>query len=305
MFGYIKPVSAELRVKEYELYRALYCGLCEALGKNVTCSSRLSLSYDFVFLALVRMSLAKETGKIERHRCLAHPTKKRAVVVDSKELDYAARLSAVLTYYKLRDDIADSRGFKRFGAILLLPSASRMRKKAGFNKDAEAKIAAKLSELTRLESERCSSVDRVAEPFGELLAYACAYGFDESSKEAKIAAEIGRSVGRFIYIIDALDDFENDVKSGSYNAFALIYENRADKLLEDAEAIRLSLTMELTRIDAAVGLMDLDAVPEYGEIIKNIIYLGLTECRDRVLSKYTSENKPTNDNGEQKYDGSL
>ena len=299
MFGYIKPVSAELKVKEYELYRALYCGLCEALGKSVTCSSRLSLSYDFVFLALVRMALAKETGRIERHRCLAHPTKKRAVVIHSKQLDYTARLSAVLTYYKLRDDIADSRGLKRLGARLLLPAASRMRKKAKLEREAEAFIAERLSELARLEGEKCSSIDCAAEPFGQLLAYATAYGFEENSDEAKIAAEIGRSIGRFIYVIDALDDFADDVKSGSYNAFALIYENSVDKLLADVEAIRLSLTMELTRIEAAVGLMEFDIVPEYGEIIKNIIYLGLTECRDRVLAKYTSDT-PTNDNGERK-----
>lgn len=294
LFGYVKPVSAELKVKEYELYRAVYCGLCEALGKNVTCASRLSLSYDFVFLALVRMALQKEVGKIERHRCLAHPTKKRAVVTNSAQLDYCAKISAVLTYHKLRDDIADSRGFKRLGAWLLLPAAKRMKKRTRFDKDAEEYIMSKLAELAELEAAGCESVDRAAEPFGQLMAYICAYGLEPDSANYKIASEIGRSIGRFIYIADAVDDLEDDIKNGSYNPFRMMYANAEQGLRGDVDAVRFAMTMELTRIEAAVGLIDFDSVFEYGEIIKNIIYLGLVECRDRVLGKYIPDDKPDN-----------
>ncbi len=295
LFGYVKPVSAELKVKEYELYRAVYCGLCEALGKNVTCTSRLSLSYDFVFLALVRMSLQKEVGAVERHQCLAHPTKKRAVITKSSQLDYCAKISAVLTYHKLRDDIADSRGFKRFGARLLLPAGKRMKKRARFDSAAEEYIKSKLGELAELEAAGCDSVDRAAEPFGQLMAYICSYGFESDSANYKIASEIGRSIGRFIYIADAVDDLEDDIKNGSYNPFHMMYKDGKDRLCRDIESVRFAMTMELTRIEAAVGLIDFDGIFEYGEIIKNIIYLGLVECRDRVLGKYMSENTPTDD----------
>ncbi len=294
LFGYVRPVSAELKVKEYELYRAVYCGLCEALGKNVTCASRLSLSYDFVFLALVRMALEKEVGAVERHRCLAHPTKKRAVITKSAQLDYCAKISAVLTYHKLRDDIADSRGFKRFGARLLLPAAKRMKKRAHFDKSAEEYIKSKLTELAELEAAGCDSVDRAAEPFGQLMAYITSYGFDRESNSFKIASEIGRSIGRFIYIADAVDDLEDDIKNGSYNPFRMMYKDGKDGLSRDIESVRFAMTMELTRIEAAVGLTDFDGVFEYGEIIKNIIYLGLVECRDRVLGKYIQAGTPDN-----------
>ncbi|MBQ8248896.1 MAG: hypothetical protein IJY93_03305 [Clostridia bacterium] len=290
MFGYVKPVSAELKVKEYELYRAVYCGLCEALGRNTTHISRLSLSYDFVFLALVRMSLAGEVGKIERHRCLAHPTKKRAVLVGAKQLDYCARLSSVLTYHKLCDDIADTRGFKRFGSRLLLPFASRIRKRAKFEASTEEYISSRLAALSQLEKENCASLDMAAEPFGELMAYVCAYGFEAESVSARIAAEIGRHIGRYIYIIDAVDDLEDDIKSGSYNPFRVMYENPIEGLCNDCEQIKRALTMELMGIEAAIGLMEFDAVYEYGEIIKNIIYLGLPEFTNKVFGKYIKEN---------------
>ncbi len=289
MFGYIKPMIPELRVKEYELYRAAYCGLCESLGRSVTCSSRLSLSYDFVFLALVRMALTGEVGKCERHRCLAHPTKKRAVIVEASELDYTARLSAVLTYHKLRDDITDSRGFKRLAARLLMPAAKRMLKRARFDKDAEAFISERLCELSDLEREGCASFDRAAEPFGELMSYASALGFPQNSASARIAAEIGRHIGRYIYVVDAIDDLADDIKSGAYNPFRAMYDDPVAELIANEENIRTALTMELVGVSSAVELIDFSKTPEYGEIIKNIIYLGLPACTDRVLSKYKPE----------------
>ncbi len=295
MFGYVRPVSAELKVKEYELYRAVYCGLCEALGHNTTHISRLSLNYDFVFLALVRMALAGETGKIERHRCLAHPTKKRAVLVGAKELDYCARLSSLLTYHKLRDDIADTRGFKRFGAWLLLPVASMMRRCAKFTAEAEEHIASKLAELSKLEKENCASVDMAAEPFGELMAYVCSYGFEKGSAYERIACEIGRHIGRYIYIIDAIDDLGDDIKSGAYNPFCMIYDEPIMGICENTEQLSRALTMELVGVEAAVGLIKFDAVPEYGEIIKNIIYLGLPQLIKKVLGKYKNTNDQDGD----------
>lgn len=119
LFGYVKPVPAELKVKEYELYRSVYCGLCVSMKKRVSCVSRLTLSYDFVFLALIRMALSREVGRIERQRCIAHPTKKRAVLVGSDELDICAALSVLLTFCKLRDDLSDERGLKKIGVRAL------------------------------------------------------------------------------------------------------------------------------------------------------------------------------------------
>lgn len=299
MFGYVRPVSAELKVKEYELYRAVYCGLCEALGHNTTHISRLSLNYDFVFLALVRMALAGETGKIERHRCLAHPTKKRAVLVNAKELDYCARLSSVLTYHKLRDDISDTCGFKRLGARLLVPIALMMRRRARFPKAAEEYISSKLDELSKLERESCASLDMVAEPFGELMAFVCSYGFENGSASERIAHEIGRHIGRYIYIIDAADDLEDDIKSGAYNPFRMIYNEPLKEISENAEQLSRALTLELVGVEAAVDLIKFDAVPEYGEIIRNIIYLGLPELIKKVFGKC----KIDNDQGGERFEG--
>ncbi len=302
MFGYIRPVAAELKVKEYELYRAVYCGLCAALGRNTTCVSRLSLSYDFVFLAIVRMALSGESGKIERRRCVAHPTKKRGVLTDASQLDYCARLSSVLTYHKLRDDAMDSRGWKRAVAYMLMPYASFIRKRAKMDASAEEYIKGKLGEQIQLEKDGCSSIDRAAEPFGKLMAYVCSLDFAKDSPEARIADEIGRHIGRFIYIIDAVDDLGDDIKSDSYNPFRMMYEEPIAELSNSHHTLKNALTMELMGIEAAVELIDFSTVPEYGEIIRNIIYLALPALITKVLNKYSAESA---EDGEKSNDRSV
>ncbi len=286
MFGYVKPLYSELKVREYELYKSVYCGLCHSLGKKTGCASRLSLSYDFVFLALVRMSLSKEAGTINRHRCIAHPTKKRPVTVGSKELDICARLSSLLTYYKLIDDINDERGFKRLTSLILLPFAKKMKKKANIETLAFEIISDKICKLSQLEKAKCQSIDEAAEPFGELLSYICSYNYEENSKEARIAAQIGRHIGRFVYIIDAVDDFEKDIKSGSYNPFCIMYNNSKNDFIKDIPRLRQALTMELVGLSEAALLIDFDKTSDYGEILKNIIYLGLPEIIKKTLAKY-------------------
>ncbi len=301
MFGYIKPVAAELKVKEYELYRSIYCGLCRSMGRNTACISRLSLSYDFVFLALIRLILAGESGRIVRHRCIAHPAKKRSVLTDSAQLDYCARASALLTYGKIRDDITDEKGYRKLAARCLLPAAGHIRRRAlktaPEGTDLEAlcdTVARELANQAALETEGCPSPDKAAEPFGRLMAAVCACGFTEGSTEYRLAREIGRHIGRFVYLADAIDDRETDKKNGSYNPFLAAYgaDDADAAFLRDRDSVRSALTMELIGAEAAIDLMDCEALPEYGNIIRNTVYLGLPAVIDRLLTDPPSDGKP-------------
>ena len=76
MFGYIKTDKPEMKIKEYEAYRGLYCSLCKAMGKHFGLFSRLTLSYDITFLLLVRLSFTGTLPSFESGRCPFNPTKK-------------------------------------------------------------------------------------------------------------------------------------------------------------------------------------------------------------------------------------
>ena len=51
MFGYLTAFQPELRVRELDTYKAIYCGLCHCLRSHYGLASSAGLSYDFVFLA--------------------------------------------------------------------------------------------------------------------------------------------------------------------------------------------------------------------------------------------------------------
>lgn len=281
MFGYVKPHIPELRVCEHELYRALYCGLCEAMGKRVTCSSRLTLSYDFVFFALLRSAIADEKLELEPHHCPIHPTKKRPVARMTPAIEYTARAAGLLIYHKLKDDIADRKGIRRMGARLLLPEASRIRKKALRSPLPEAAVEKSLASLAKLEKEDCASCDSPAEASGMMLAELLSYGFDGA--KARIAYEAGLHTGRFVYIADACDDLRDDEKSGSYNPILKLYQGEsADEILRKrGDDLRCALTAELMRLESAIHLIECSDAGVMN-IIKNVIYLGMPEVAGRL-----------------------
>ena len=130
MFGYVKPQRSELLVREYELYRAAYCGVCRAMRKKTGYFSSFSLSYDIVFLAFVRMLFTDKRVSCRHRRCIAHPLKKRPCLSGNEALEYAARASALLSYEKLLDDWHDGSFGKRLALLPVLPYFRRAARRA-------------------------------------------------------------------------------------------------------------------------------------------------------------------------------
>ena len=281
MFGYIRTDTPQLRVRENEYYRAVYCGLCRAQGKCTGQCSRMTLSYDIAFLALLRLSISGEKPEIKRGRCIAHPFTKRAYLSRCQSLDYCAYAAAILTHGKIVDDLSDERGGKRFKAKLLSPIAKNMRKKALKDfRELDEKVAQGLKELSEIESEKLQSVDIPADKFGDILADILSYGVDE--KNSKILRNIGKHIGRWIYVVDAVDDLQDDAKKGRFNPFICLYgQSSLDE--ERKNAISDSLKLELLAAEPAFDLLEHKGDGNIEEIIKNIVYLGMPNVADEIL----------------------
>lgn len=283
MFGYVRADKPQLRVREYEYYRGVYCGLCRALGKCGGQCARMTLSYDFAFMALVRMAIEGGSPGFKKRRCLVHPLKKRPMAEIDGTLEFCAAASVLLSYHKLRDDISDERGMKRFCARVAIPFFAAMRRKPSKKyKSLENKMLKALSDLAKHEkSEHEPSVDRPAELFGELLADIMAEGFDGTSE--KIARKIGKHIGKWIYIVDAVDDYEEDVKHLRYNP--LIGVCGKDGISEDMRhLLENALTGELVEAEKAFDLIDYPN-RDIKEIISNIIYLGMPTVAKEIINK--------------------
>lgn len=275
MFGYVKVNSPELKVREYEFYRGTYCGLCCAMGKCTGQCSRMALSYDFAFLALLRIALEQTPVCFEQKRCLAHPLKKRNSMKHNPTLAYCAGAAAVLNYHKIMDDLADEKGTKKLKAMCARPFMAHARKKAlrAGLAPLEETVADGLRKLSQIECSETVSVDLPAEAFGEILAQIMSYGLNGS--EARLASSFGMAVGKWIYMADALDDWEKDAKKERYNPFLKLYGNRLPTP-DELGSIRLALKNELYAAEAAMDLMEFKH-PDIEQIVSNILYLGMPE----------------------------
>ncbi len=272
MFGYVKPVPAELLVKDYDFYRATYCGICRAMKAHTGALSNATLSYDSVALALVRMLFIPDSEiSADMKHCIAHPFKRRCMLNENSAIEYTARAFAVLTYYKALDDLADEGTGRKILTLPLRPILASASRRADIP-DISAVIKAKLDEISRLEAEKCKSVDIPASFFGELLGELFSGGL--SGSDAVVAREFGASLGRFIYAADAAEDYAEDIKTGKYNPYALLYESKP-LTRENKESIKCALILECRRMEAAVNLMPFGNRATIENIIRNIIYLGL------------------------------
>ncbi|MBQ7411661.1 MAG: hypothetical protein IJW10_01995, partial [Clostridia bacterium] len=184
MFGYVKPQIPELKVKEYELYKSAYCGLCRTMGKRTGCVSKMTLNYDFVFLVLLRKVAEKRTGEIKMRRCIAHPLKRRPMLEIDPSLEYCARTSVMLTRLKLKDNVSDSHGIKRLLARMVALVSIFFKKTDKSLRPLEARLKECIDALSSLERTKTDSIDTVANTFGELLSALASYGLE--GKEAEL-----------------------------------------------------------------------------------------------------------------------
>ncbi len=275
MFGYVKAYAPELRVREAEYYRAVYCGLCRAMRKSLGVTSAAALSYDIVFLILTRMALLDEYYGVSRRRC---PIKlrRRTMTDPGGQIMYGAAVSALLTSRKLEDDVRDERGGRRAAARAALPFSRRHMRRAGIDGSLVREVDGRLSELYALESEKKSG-ERV---FGELLALVFSHGIEGDG--AKIARAVGNGVGRAIYILDAVDDMAEDEKKGRWNPVAAAWEGLPVERAAEAEAEAVRLI--LSEAGAASELIDSDGEP--AAIVKNILFIGIPKEADRIMKKH-------------------
>ncbi|MDD2190502.1 MAG: DUF5685 family protein [Eubacteriales bacterium] len=301
MLGYVKPDKPELKIKEYEIYSGYYCGICKSIARRYGQIPRIVLNYDSVFLAIMIAGIQPSKEHIKTERCLIHPLKKRTIIYDSHEIDYAADILLLLAYYKLKDDCLDDKSKKAaIGAILLKGTFKRL---TGTIPEKCDYVRDQLNNLALLEEAKCPSIDRSAEPFAKLTEEVFDYpglGLSKEKENPKdrlelppIFRRIGYHIGKWIYLIDAYDDIDENLKNSSFNPLILQFEYNADNetVNEFKERIRerveRNLILYLAEIAKCCGQLNFE---KNRGLIENILYLGLMRKTEEVLKKGTKNN---------------
>lgn len=276
MFGYIRACKPEMRIKEFELYKAVYCSLCKEMGKTYGIFSRFTLSYDFTFYALLSMSLKSNCCGIERKTCTCNPLKKCSYLDDLSEMKMPAAASMILCYFKLIDNINDEKGFKKIGYMLIKPFISSAYKKAS-KLYPELDVIAKdyINSQNQIEKENCDNIDMAAEPTAKCLAEMFKLLSDDETAE-RCLDRVGYSVGRYIYILDAAVDLEEDIKLERYNPLKKMFKN--DEYSKDFISGQLNIC-----ISEAAKAYELLDIKKFKNILDNLIYLGLQDTFKKEL----------------------
>ena len=279
MFGYIRPDMGELKTKHVALYRSVYCGICRCGGKRISPFTRFLLNYDFVFLAVVRLAVTGEKYVITPRRC-GYTLRKRGVMEENEALLFASAAFGSLCFYKALDDIKDEKGFKRLYTRLSLPFFKRMAKKAErlYPGIGDA-VRIPLEKLSRLEKDGCAVPDEAADSFAEVTANMASFGLEGA--QSRVARDIGYHIGRFVYLIDALDDMEKDEKSNSYNPLNLAYSG-SKGVNKNIDFIRRTLLDSGAAISRSYALADGSS---FDGIIYNIAGYGIQAAVDKVINK--------------------
>ncbi|MCR5826523.1 MAG: DUF5685 family protein [Oscillospiraceae bacterium] len=278
MFGYVRPAAHRLSEEENERFRAAYCGLCHTLGRKYGFAARFLLNYDFTLLAIL-LSLGTDT-RIGCRRCVVHPCKGCSAMNASSALDTAAAYSVVLSWWQLQDHIADHGFFAalgyRFAALLLRRAYRKARADAA---DFDTAVRAQLQKLSEREAAHCASLDAAAEPFATLLSQLALAEPDVLKR--RVYAQLFYHLGRWIYLVDAADDFTDDAKSGNYNPIRYRYSLSGDALTDEVRcALGETLDASIRQMASAYALLDAGA---WTGVLDSIFYDSLYGIGGAVL----------------------
>ena len=266
MFGYVCPVKDMLDVAAQGAYQAAYCGVCRYMGAL----SRFALSYECAFLALLYDGLTEMPFSC-RHACRAIPIRRKQMALGNNER-YAADVNTLLAYHKFRDDVRDHGGIKaRFLCALLRPYSKAVARR---QPQAAALIEEKLGLLYELEQQNSRDVEKLCEPFAALLQGIGAPGFDRDGALGRFFYDLGR----WIYVVDALLDYESDKKAHRFNPLYGF-----DNLDTARKAMEFSLWHGLSRMELQLGL--LRPIEPAQSVCKHILYDVLPAHTLRALGQ--------------------
>ena len=275
MFGYVRPDKSELKIKEFDTYKAVYCSLCKTLGSEYGMFSKALLTYDATFYVLLMKAVAQsQPDCAHQGRCRFNPLKKCNYIDGDEILKAAAALSVIMFYYKLKDDISDSGILRRLSCLLVLPYIKFKFKKAVKNYSYFDDIIRPSVERQSAYEHEGAGVDKACDPSAQALGEIFSYGIDNVG-QSKALYRLGYCLGRWVYLMDAFDDLYKDVRTGSYNPFAVKYGLNRDNIGKiDTDTVDgICGTIRISANEAGEALNSLEKSC-YASIVENIVFDG-------------------------------
>lgn len=284
MFGYILPDKPNMFMRDYALYKSFYCGMCKSIKCHQNTILRLSVNYDVTFINILLHGIMNEPLNFVTEGCILNPIKKKCILKDDPISEKCVYLNTLLIDFKLRDDLTDK------------PSVSKrilrglLKGKIKKSKSLLPKVAELLDkayiEQVNIETKNQVSFDKVAHPFA-----ICLEQIFEELLGDKYTEEIGTVayfLAKYVYLLDAIDDFEKDVKNKEFNVFANNYPEA--KTLADLLKYEDSIMEILSGILVTIK-ENYEKIPVFNTegIITNTFWYGLGARAKQIIYKENSK----------------
>ncbi len=279
MFGYIIINKAEMKFKEFDVYHSFYCGICRDLKRKYGACGQLSLSYDMTFLAILLTGLYDPETRTGSCKCAVHPFENHPTR-NNEFTEYAADMNVIFAHYKCQDDWKDEKKFWKllYGRML----EGRTGKLNNVYRDKIRKINLLMQEFSDAEKSQDADIDTLAGLFGRVMAEIVAVREDEWAENLRC---LGFFLGKFIYICDAYEDIEDDIRKGTPNPLKHRYENPGFE--EESKTILMMMMSECCKEFEKLPIL------ENVEILRNILYSGVW-CRYEAVHEKRLRETPEN-----------
>ena len=283
MFGYILPDKPYLYLKDETLYNSLYCGICKSLKKETGQISRFTLSYDMAFMSALAHNIMGVDVKIEKKRCIAHTIKKRPIAKPDDISLTLASLNVILAYYKLKDDVLD----EKKGTLKTSVFAKAYKKAKKKYPEMDLTVKTCYENLLKLERENADGIDIVADPFAEMLKSISTLVFKDKASE--YTENLVYAIGKWIYFIDALDDYDKDIKKHNFNVFYNYYKcSDYNELIKNHEK---DIVFVFSTIFIQISENYSKIPMKYNtDLVNNIILRGIPNKTKQILDKGKENN---------------
>ena len=279
MIGYVRPDVDELKVKELKLYRSYYCGICTALADKYGPLSRIFLSYDATFMAIVKDAFNEKDPTFKKARCPLPPFQKKRVVSRNDAIDMGVEISQIGMKLKMDDLKRDEGRIKKAFAYLFNPLFGRV------SSSLFESVKHDVNEMFFYEISSSSEPNEPAEAFGRAVMKMMSW-----RKIDEKAAFLLYLIGKWVYIADALDDLEEDLKKKTYNPYLLKYgsffanmeNSQFTEFVREKE--KASVNFLLLRIQEEFSKIEND-MKRNSPLIKNVIFYGIPKITQKILNK--------------------
>jgi hypothetical protein len=279
MFGYLQIDKAALEDGQRGLYQSFMCGLCFSTKKYFSNKARIAINFDINFFNLLFHSCQDVDVEIEKRTCFFHPIKKSTMLQPTELTDKLAIANVLLVYLNLYDDVVDDGGIKKKAALKAFKKDYAKAQKLMPGLDQA--LTEGYKQLRELEQSGCDVLDKVCHPFAQMSQQLCKHVLQT---ENKFLLNLCYNVGKWVYLIDALDDIKQDLRKGAYNPLVRCFNiSSVDEVVTSYDDISFVMYSTLNTIASCFNDLNLT---KYHCLLTNLLYKALRQKTESILNKY-------------------